>query len=118
MEAITARISRMLAPHPGLMTLDGTNTLILRAADGDASVVIDPGPLENGHVDALAEIGPIAAIILTHGHFDHCESAPRLRELSGAPVIARDAKLCLGADPIPDAPGRSVIAGLDWLTVL
>jgi glyoxylase-like metal-dependent hydrolase (beta-lactamase superfamily II) len=118
MEEITARISRMLAPNPGLMTLDGTNTWILRAPDGDASVVIDPGPLENGHVEALAEIGPIAAIILTHGHFDHCESAPRLRELPGAPVIAREPKLCLGADPIADAPGRSVIAGLEWLTVL
>jgi glyoxylase-like metal-dependent hydrolase (beta-lactamase superfamily II) len=118
MEQITTRISRMLAPNPGPMTLEGTNTWVLRAPDGDASVVIDPGPIENGHLDALAEIGPIAAIVLTHGHFDHCEIAPKLHEASGAPVIARDAALCIDAGPIPDRPGRSVIAGLDWLTVL
>jgi glyoxylase-like metal-dependent hydrolase (beta-lactamase superfamily II) len=101
------------------MTLDGTNTWVLRAPDLDgAAVVIDPGPLEDGHVDEIAELGPIAAIVLTHGHFDHGECAPRLHEMTGAPVIARDPKLCIAADPIPDHPGRSALAGLDWLTVL
>jgi glyoxylase-like metal-dependent hydrolase (beta-lactamase superfamily II) len=118
MEPITARISRMVAPNPGLMTLDGTNTWLLRAPDAGTYVVVDPGPTENGHVDALAEIGPIALIVLTHGHFDHSQAAPRLRELTGAAVVARDPALCLGADPIPDVPGRTTIAGLDWLTVL
>lgn len=118
MEQVTPRIARMLAPNPGMMTLDGTNTWVLREPGEDACVVIDPGPVENGHLDALLDIGPIAAIAVTHFHFDHYEVAPELRERTGAPVITRNPDLCLGADPIPDRPGRTAIAGLDWLTVL
>jgi glyoxylase-like metal-dependent hydrolase (beta-lactamase superfamily II) len=117
-EAVTVSASRMLAPNPGPMTLEGTNTWVLREPGSDRCVVVDPGPIENGHVDAIAELGPIALIVLTHGHFDHCEAAPRLHELSGAPVVGRDSSLCIGAEPLSEATGRSTIAGLDWLTVL
>ncbi|HWC36146.1 MAG TPA: MBL fold metallo-hydrolase [Mycobacteriales bacterium] len=119
LEAVTASASRLLAPNPGPMTLDGTNTWVLRAPGGDqGAVVVDPGPVENGHIDKVAALGRIAAIVLTHGHFDHGECAPELHERTGAPVIARDPSLCLGADPIPDRPGRTTLAGLEWLTVL
>ncbi|HVU60261.1 MAG TPA: MBL fold metallo-hydrolase [Mycobacteriales bacterium] len=119
LEAVTSSASRLLAPNPGPMTLDGTNTWVLRAPDGDGgAVVIDPGPVENGHVEEITKLGAIEAIVLTHGHFDHGECAPQLHEITGAPVIARDAALCIGADPIPDHPGRTALAGLDWLTVL
>ncbi|HVS68121.1 MAG TPA: MBL fold metallo-hydrolase [Mycobacteriales bacterium] len=118
LEAVTPRASRLLAPNPGPMTLDGTNTWVLRAPGSAEAVVVDPGPIENGHIDKLEAIGPIAAIVLTHGHFDHGECAPELHERTGAPVVARDPDLCLGTDPIPDRPGRTALAGLDWLTVL
>jgi glyoxylase-like metal-dependent hydrolase (beta-lactamase superfamily II) len=118
LEAVTRSASRLVAPNPGPMTLDGTNSWVLREPAGERCVVVDPGPLENGHVDALAELGPIELIVLTHGHFDHCEAAPRLHELSGAPVVARDPALCIGADPISEATGRTSVAGLDWLTIL
>jgi glyoxylase-like metal-dependent hydrolase (beta-lactamase superfamily II) len=108
----------MLAPNPGPMTLDGTNTWVLRAPDRDQLVIIDPGPLDNGHVDQLAELGSVALVVLTHGHFDHSEAAPRLHELTGASVVARDPALCIGAEPLSDRTGRTSIAGLDWLTVL
>lgn len=118
LEPVTARAARMLAPNPGLMTLDGTNTWILQAPDRDERVVVDPGPIENGHVEELAGIGPIALIVLTHGHFDHAEAAPRLHERTGAPVVARDPALCISAEPLSEDTGRSKVAGLDWLTVL
>jgi glyoxylase-like metal-dependent hydrolase (beta-lactamase superfamily II) len=118
LEVVTPLVSRMLAPNPGPMTLDGTNTWVLREPGGPLRVVVDPGPLENGHVDALAALGPIALIVLTHGHFDHCESAPRLHELTGAPVVGRDAALCIDAAPLSAATGRTALAGLDWLTLL
>jgi glyoxylase-like metal-dependent hydrolase (beta-lactamase superfamily II) len=118
LEPFTRSASRMLAPNPGPMTLDGTNTWILREPGGERCVVVDPGPIENGHVDLLGELGPIELIVVTHGHFDHCEAAPRLHELTGAPVVGRDPSLCIGAEPLSEATGRTSVAGLDWLTVL
>ena len=68
LEAVTPSASRLLAPNPGPMTLDGTNTWVLRAPDdGGPVVVVDPGPLEDGHLDEVAALGPIAAVVLTHG---------------------------------------------------
>jgi glyoxylase-like metal-dependent hydrolase (beta-lactamase superfamily II) len=118
LEKVTESASRLLAPNPGPMTLEGTNTWVLREPGGDRLVIVDPGPLENGHVDAVAALGPIELILITHGHFDHCESAPRLNELSGAPVMARDPALCIRAEPLTDATGTTTVAGLDWLTML
>ena len=118
LEPVTRCASRMLAPNAGLMTLDGTNTWVLQQPGGEQRVVIDPGPIEDGHVDEVAALGSISLIVLTHGHFDHCEAAPRLHELTGAPVVARDPKLCIAAEPLSDATGRTSLAGLDWLTVL
>jgi glyoxylase-like metal-dependent hydrolase (beta-lactamase superfamily II) len=118
LEQVTRCAARLLAPNPGPMTLEGTNTWMLREPDGERYVVVDPGPLENGHVDEVAQLGPIALIVLTHGHFDHSEAAPRLHELSDAPVVGRDPALCIAAEPLSAATGRTSVAGLDWLTVL
>ena len=65
----------------------------------------------------IAEHGPVAMIVLTHGHLDHAEGAPRLHELTGAPVLARDPELCIEAAPLQDDDRREV-AGVEWLTVL
>jgi glyoxylase-like metal-dependent hydrolase (beta-lactamase superfamily II) len=118
LETVTPRASRLLAPNPGPMTLEGTNSWILREPGGERSVVVDPGPLDNGHVEVLADLGPIELIVLTHGHSDHSEAAPRLHELTGAPVVARDPSLCINADPLSEDTGRTSVGGLDWLTVL
>jgi glyoxylase-like metal-dependent hydrolase (beta-lactamase superfamily II) len=74
------------APNPGPMTLDGTNSWVLRLP-GAGTVVVDPGPLDDGHLAALAACGPVAGILLTHRHIDHVEGVDRLRELTGAPVL-------------------------------
>jgi glyoxylase-like metal-dependent hydrolase (beta-lactamase superfamily II) len=118
LEPVTATASRLLAPNPGPMTLDGTNTWVLREPSGDACVVVDPGPIEDGHLDDVVALGHIALGVLTHGHFDHAECAPQLHELTGAPVVARDPQLCIDAESVPDRPGRSGVAGIEWLTVL
>ncbi len=118
LEPVTTTASRLLAPNPGPMTLDGTNTWVLRRPGAEECVVVDPGPIDNGHLDEVAALGPISLVVLTHGHFDHAECAPQLHERTGAPVVARDPALCLGAEPVPDRPGRSEIAGIEWLTVL
>ena len=60
------------------MTLDGTNTWVLRAARADTCVVVDPGPLEEAHLAAVAGQGPVAAVLLTHGHPDHRDGLDRV----------------------------------------
>jgi glyoxylase-like metal-dependent hydrolase (beta-lactamase superfamily II) len=83
------------------MTLDGTNTWIVAEPDSDLAVVIDPGPLDEGHlrqVLATAERSGkrVALTLLTHGHADHAEGAARFAELSGTSVRALDPALRLG----------------------
>jgi glyoxylase-like metal-dependent hydrolase (beta-lactamase superfamily II) len=79
-EVVTPYASRVLAPNPGPMTLEGTNTWILRAPDAPTAVVVDPGPMLEDHLravlDAVASYGcTVSTVLLTHGHFDHSEGA-------------------------------------------
>jgi glyoxylase-like metal-dependent hydrolase (beta-lactamase superfamily II) len=94
------------------MTLDGTNTWILRAPDSQACVVVDPGPLDEEHLAAVASCGPVATILLTHGHPDHSEGAARLAELTRAPVRALDPAHRLGDEGLDDGD-VVVAAGLE-----
>jgi glyoxylase-like metal-dependent hydrolase (beta-lactamase superfamily II) len=80
------RIVRVLAPNPGPFTLEGTNTWVVGR---DPAIVIDPGPEDEGHLQAVArEAGSVGAILVTHGHPDHAPGAPRLAEITGAGVRA------------------------------
>ena len=58
----------LLAPNPGLMTLDGTNTWVLREPGARQAVVVDPGPVEEGHLDLLDErTGDVGLVLVTAG---------------------------------------------------
>lgn len=78
----------VLAPNPGPMTLDGTNTWVLRAPGATTSVVVDPGPAgETGHLAAVHEAaGEVALTLLTHHHDDHTGAVDEWVELTGSPV--------------------------------
>ena len=89
------------------MTLDGTNTWVLLEPGGTRAAVVDPGPLDEAHLAAVAGrvdgLGArVAVILLTHGHPDHAESARRFAELTGAPVRALDPALRLGSEGLAD----------------
>ena len=104
----------VLAPNPGPMTLDGTNTWLLAAPGSDLGVVVDPGPLHEAHLDAVVraaeQIGVrVAVTLLTHGHSDHAGGAARFAELTGAPVRAIDPAYRLGDGGLAD--GDVVAAG-------
>jgi glyoxylase-like metal-dependent hydrolase (beta-lactamase superfamily II) len=93
----------LLAPNPGIMTLDGTNTWVLREPGASTAVVVDPGPVEGGHLDVLDEAtGDVGLVLLTHHHFDHSEVAAELAERKGCVVRALDRAYCVGADPLTD----------------
>ncbi|MGC4866652.1 MBL fold metallo-hydrolase [Micromonospora sp. DT53] len=99
-------VSLLRAPNPGPMTLDGTNTWVLRAPAAEHAIVVDPGPAHEGHLTRIAEHGPIGLILITHGHADHTEGAARLSELlGGVPVLAVDPAHTIGAEPLT-GPGE------------
>lgn len=78
---------QILAPNPSPLTGPGTTTFLL----GDSHVaVIDPGPDDPAHIDAVARAGRgrISHILITHAHRDHSAGATRLSRLTGAPVLA------------------------------
>ncbi|HSR93255.1 MAG TPA: MBL fold metallo-hydrolase [Solirubrobacterales bacterium] len=74
-----AEILRIVAPNPGPMTLAGTNTYLYGS---DPCVVIDPGPDDAGHLEAVRAAaegrGGIGIVLLTHSHGDHAAGAERL----------------------------------------
>ena len=98
---VTGTASVVLAPNPGPMTLEGTNTWVLRG-DTEGCVVVDPGPLHEGHLAVVAAQGPVELVLLTHGHLDHSEGAARLAELTGAPVRALDPAHRLGGQGLAE----------------
>ena len=90
-EQLPGWVTLLRAPNPGPMTLDGTNTWVLRAPGAEHAVVIDPGPLAEGHLARIAEHAPFQRILVTHGHHDHVEGVARLSELlGGVDVVAAD----------------------------
>ena len=87
--AITPHATCVLAPNPGPMTLDGTNTWVLMPPGGTEAIVIDPGPEHEGHLQAVADLvasrgAHVRETILTHAHLDHSAGAARFRELTGS----------------------------------
>jgi glyoxylase-like metal-dependent hydrolase (beta-lactamase superfamily II) len=89
----------VLAPNASPMTLDGTNTWVLRAPGSTRSVVVDPGPSDPGHLDAVAEAAEdVAVVLLTHHHLDHSEAARGFAERMGCGVRALDPTFRLGSE--------------------
>ena len=103
----TTRATCVLAPNPSPLTLDGTNTWIIAEPSSASVVVVDPGPLDDGHLRrvlnaAVADERRVAMILLTHGHPDHSAGAGRFAELTGAPVRAADPAHRLGEEGLAD----------------
>ncbi|MEM9839398.1 MAG: MBL fold metallo-hydrolase [Pseudomonadota bacterium] len=95
-EQLSERIIRLIAPNPGPFTYTGSGAYLL-VGDGE-TVVIDPGPDDEGHIALLAEAAPsaIKRILITHTHRDHCGGADRLKALTGAETYG------YGAHPTSD----------------
>ncbi|MGH8959957.1 MAG: MBL fold metallo-hydrolase, partial [Jatrophihabitantaceae bacterium] len=103
LRAVTPQASVLLQANPGPMTLDGTNTWLLRAPDAGEVIVVDPGQQDERHLDALLAAAPkIALVLVTHGHFDHSEAAAQVHERTAAPVRAIDPGHCRDGPPLVD----------------
>lgn len=95
--ALSPLVRRIVANNPGRMTGPGTNTYLLGI---DEIVVIDPGPDDAAHLDAIAGCGGdrIRWIVCTHTHIDHFPGVAGLKERTGAEVLAFDARDGLAID--------------------
>ncbi|MFV2115185.1 MBL fold metallo-hydrolase [Micromonospora sp. LOL_025] len=101
-------VTLLRAPNPGPMTLDGTNTWVLRAPGQEHAVVVDPGPADEGHLAAIAARGPVGLVLITHGHPDHTDGSRRLHELlGGVPVRAADPAHSIAGEPLA-TPGEEL----------
>ncbi len=104
-------VRRVLAPNPSHYTYTGTQTYLIGA--GNDVAVVDPGPDEDAHIEAiLAAAGNarISAILCTHTHRDHSPASRLLKHRTRAPIVGC-APLALNDDgPRADAafdPGYS-----------
>lgn len=82
-------VVRIRADNPSALTLDGSNAWLLGR---EPCWAVDPGPDLAEHVEAVwnevKRRGGVGGIALTHGHLDHAEAVPALRERAGGVPVA------------------------------
>lgn len=85
--ALSPMARRILAMNPGSRTGLGTNTYMVGI---DEIAVIDPGPMDQGHLDAIIGCGGdlIRWILVTNGDDEHAGAVPELAKQTGAIVMA------------------------------
>lgn len=98
---LSAAVWRVTAANPGLMTGPGTNSYVL--IGNDCCAIVDPGPDDAAHRDALlaavAETRkPLKFILLTHTHRDHSPGSSALVAITGARI--------LGCPPLANDPSQ------------
>ena len=115
--AVSERAYCLLAPNPGPMTLEGTNTWVLLEPGSTEAVVVDPGPLHLEHLETVLRFvesrgARVALTLLTHHHQDHAEAAEHFAAQTAAPVRA----IGTGHDDLAD--GETVRVGGLEVTVV
>lgn len=130
-DQVSPRVQRVIAANPGPFTFTGTGTYIVgRAEPGVEVAVIDPGPLDEAHLEALlaaVEGRRVSHVLVTHTHRDHAPLARPFAEATGAVVLAARPPLrevhasgALDEDedeafrPDGELSGGEVIAGDGW----
>ncbi|HEY8457681.1 MAG TPA: MBL fold metallo-hydrolase [Actinopolymorphaceae bacterium] len=98
----------VVAPNPGPLTLDGTNTWVLHRKGSSEALVVDPGPDDESHLEHVLDVvrkrgAKVTQALVTHRHDDHTGGARRFAERTGCPVRAYDPDYCVGdARPLED----------------
>ena len=103
LEQLEPGIARVLAHNPSAFTYYGTQTYLVGT---DEVAVIDPGPDDPEHVDAIVEAiagRAVAAIVCTHTHRDHSPAAAPLAKRTGASIIGCAALALETVGPRADA---------------
>jgi glyoxylase-like metal-dependent hydrolase (beta-lactamase superfamily II) len=108
-ERLSDNVVLVRASNSGPMTLTGTNTYLV----GAPAWVVDPGPPDPAHahrvVEAAAELGGMAGIVLTHRHFDHAGAVPLVLSEVDVEVLAGPAAPDRDRFGEPEADGLGVL---------
>jgi glyoxylase-like metal-dependent hydrolase (beta-lactamase superfamily II) len=110
------QVTRVLAPNPGPMSLDGTNTYIVGEPGSGRAVVVDPGPDDAAHLAAVeaalaARGAECVAVLVTHHHIDHAEAALPWGSHFGAQVAAGSAAVAGPGGRVLEPGERLSLAG-------
>jgi glyoxylase-like metal-dependent hydrolase (beta-lactamase superfamily II) len=100
--ALSPLVRRIVAGNPGPFTGSGTNTYLVGI---DEVAVIDPGPDDRRHVDAIIGASMkerVRWVVLTHTHPDHAPATERLVKATGAEVLAYGKRLDKDSHVVPD----------------
>ncbi len=91
-DQVSPLIQRVIANNPGPFTFTGTGTYIVgRDVPGASVAVIDPGPMDAAHLQALlaaVEGRKVSHVLVTHTHRDHAPLARPFAARTGAPILA------------------------------
>ncbi|MBZ9674717.1 MBL fold metallo-hydrolase [Mesorhizobium sp. ES1-1] len=124
-------VRRVTARNPGPFTFHGTNSYVVGRG---TLAVIDPGPDDETHLRKLLDViagRPVSHIFVSHTHRDHSPLAARLKEHTGAKVLAEgphrparplhigetnalDASADTAFTPDVALPDGSLVAGDGW----
>lgn len=109
-------VTRVLAPNPGPMSLDGTNTYVVGAPGSGRAVLVDPGPDDAAHLAAVeaalaARDAECVAVLVTHHHIDHAEAALPWGSHFGAQVAAASAEVAGPRGRVLQPGERLALAG-------
>ena len=72
-EQVSPLVRRVMAENPSVFTYYGTGTFIIGPPEGGTVAIIDPGPKEDPHIEALlkaVEGQKVSHLLITHTHPD------------------------------------------------
>jgi glyoxylase-like metal-dependent hydrolase (beta-lactamase superfamily II) len=109
-------VTRVLAPNPSPMTLDGTNTYVVGEPGSGQAVLVDPGPDDAAHLGAVeaaltARGARCVAVLVTHHHGDHAEAALPWGQRFGAQVAAATPEVAGPRGRVLEPGERLTLAG-------
>jgi glyoxylase-like metal-dependent hydrolase (beta-lactamase superfamily II) len=109
-------VTRVLAPNPSPMTLDGTNTYVVGEPGSGQAFLVDPGPDDAAHLSAVEAAladrdARCVAVLVTHHHGDHAEAARPWGARFGAPVAAASAAVAGPGGRLLEPGERLTLAG-------
>lgn len=113
-DRLSPLIRRVICENPGPFTYTGSGTYIVGRDEGPLAV-IDPGPDNQAHLEALlAAIGGarVSHVLITHTHKDHCGGARAFAARAKAPIWGARAHPV--GDKAQDAPALEEGADLEF----